>query len=116
MKFATITLDVGDAMNAFKLLWNYPDMYKSIFLHLGDFHFIKENFGVLGKIVSGSESEDVIFQSNVCSNGSFNGVIAGYHYNRGWIVHGLFPEGLERLLIHRFFVETNMKIPDEIKE
>ena len=42
--YVNITLDVGAAMNAYKVLWNYPILFKNILIHLGDFHFIKENF------------------------------------------------------------------------
>jgi hypothetical protein len=43
---------------------------------------MKENFGVIGKIVKGSGFEDVIFQAGVCSTRSLNGVLMGSHYNR----------------------------------
>ena len=46
MKYVSITLDVGAAMNAYKTIWNYPDKFKNVVIHLGDFHFIKENFEV----------------------------------------------------------------------
>ena len=48
-------------------------------IHLGDFHFIKENFGIIGKLVIGSGFEDVIFQAGVCSLGSLQGVLACSH-------------------------------------
>ena len=92
MPYVNVTLDVGAAMNAERMLWNYPDTFKNILIHLGDFHFMKENFGVMGKIIKGSGFEDVIFQAGVCSTGSLNGVLAGSHYNRAWTVHGAFSE------------------------
>ena len=46
MPYVNITLDVGAAVNAFKFIWNDTDTYGDIFIHLGDFHFIKENFQV----------------------------------------------------------------------
>ena len=42
MPYANVTLDVGAAINAYKVLWNYEDKFKNIVIHLGDFHFIKE--------------------------------------------------------------------------
>ena len=48
IKYANITFDIGVAMNAYKVLWNYPDKFKNIVIHLGDFHFIKEVFAILG--------------------------------------------------------------------
>jgi hypothetical protein len=52
MPYVNITLDVGAAMNAYKLLWNNQVQLSNIFIHLGDFHFIKENFQVLFFIFS----------------------------------------------------------------
>ena len=44
MPYVNITLDVGTAINAYKLLWNYPQKFGNVIVHLGDFHFLKENF------------------------------------------------------------------------
>ena len=109
MPYANLTLDVGAAMNAYKLLWNYPEKYKNIIIHLGDFHFLKEGVAMLGKLVSGSGFEDIIFQSGICSTGSLNGVIAGSQYNRCWSVHGILAESLERLLFERFIINHEVK-------
>ena len=46
MPFVNITLDVGAAINAYKLLWNKQDRFSNVVIHLGDFHFMKENFQV----------------------------------------------------------------------
>eukprot|EP00794_Sanderia_malayensis_P014842 gene14842-biopygen11931 len=112
MPYVNVTLDVGAAMNALKLIWNFPDQFSNVLIHLGQFHFIKENFAVLGKIVCGSGIEDVIFQADVCSSGSLNGVLSGSHYNRAWTVHGAMSEALERLLFERYCVQTGTNIPE----
>ena len=46
-----ITLDVGAAMNACKFVWTNPERFKNVVIHLGDFHFIKENFQVSSHLV-----------------------------------------------------------------
>ena len=46
MLYANITLDVGTALNAFKFLWNGLEKYQNVVIHLGNFHFMKENFQV----------------------------------------------------------------------
>ena len=102
MKYANITLDIGAAINAFKVLWSYPDKFKNIVIRLGDFHYIKEIFAILGQLVSGSGFENIIFQAGLCSAGSLNGVVSGYHYNRCWTVHNNLTKALERLLFERF--------------
>ncbi len=110
MPYVNVSLDVGAAINAFKFVWNFPVRFNNVVIHLGDFHFIKENFGVIGKLIAGSGFEDVVFQSGVCSMGSLNGVLAGSHYNRAWIVHASFSEALEKLLFERFLEEKNFVI------
>ena len=46
MPFVNITLDIGAVMNANKFVWSNPERFKNVVTHLGDFHFIKENFQV----------------------------------------------------------------------
>jgi len=46
MPYVNITLDVGAAVNAYKTIWTHKDEYKNIIIHLGCFHFLKENFQV----------------------------------------------------------------------
>ena len=70
MEYVDITLDIGAAINAYKVLWSYPNIFKNIVIHLGDFHFMKENFKVIGNFVKGSGFEDVIYQASVCTSGS----------------------------------------------
>ena len=43
MKYAKITFEVGVAINAFKGLWTYPETFSNVVIHIGDFHFLKEN-------------------------------------------------------------------------
>jgi len=57
-------------------------------------------------LVSSSGFEDVIFQSNVCSSGSLNGVLSASLYNKAWNVHEVMSEALERLLLKRFLVQV----------
>ena len=113
MQYANITFETGAAINAHKVLWNYPERFKNIIIHLGDFHFMKEIFAVLGKLVCGSGFEDVVFQTGICSSESLNGVLSGSHYNRCWTVHSIFAEALKRLLFKRFAKCDNM--PDRVR-
>jgi hypothetical protein len=45
MPYVNVCLDLGAAMNAYKFIWNFPLKFNDVVIHLGDFHFIKENFG-----------------------------------------------------------------------
>ena len=71
-------------------------------MHLGDFHFMKEVFTMLGTLVKGSGFDDVIFQAGGCSTGSLDGVLSGSHCNRCWTVHSVIREAVERLSIENF--------------
>ena len=44
MPYINITLDMGAAINAFKVLRNRKEEFKNVVIHLGHFHFMKENF------------------------------------------------------------------------
>lgn len=46
MPYVNVSLDVGAAMNAYLLTWNEPESFKNVIIHLGSFHFLKENFQV----------------------------------------------------------------------
>ena len=46
MPYVNITLDVGAAIHAFKFIWNDLVQHNDVMIHLGDFHFIKENIQV----------------------------------------------------------------------
>ena len=46
MPYVNVTLDVGAAINAYKTIWSLPNQYHNIMIHLGSFHFLKENFQV----------------------------------------------------------------------
>ena len=98
MPYVNITLDIGAAMNCFKLIWNYQNYFNNIVIHPGDFHFSKENFLIIGSIIQGSGFEDLAFQPGICTSGSMKSVLSGSHYNRAWTVHSIFLEALEKLL------------------
>ena len=86
MPYVNVSLDVG-APNACKLVWDYPDKFSDVLVHLGDFHFMKEILNVVGTMIDGSGFDDIIFQANLCSSESLASVINGSHYNRCWRVH-----------------------------
>ena len=41
----------------------------------------------------------------MCSSGSLNGVMTGKHYNRAMIVHKVFLEAMERLLMRQLLTK-----------
>ena len=85
-------------------------MYVCVYIHLGDFQFIKENFGIMGKLVTGSRFEDVFMQECV-HLGAFKEFWLALIIIRAWVVHTAFSEDLERLFYERFLEEYNDTLP-----
>ena len=69
---------------------------------------------VIGKIVAGSGFEDIVFQSDLSSSGSLNGVLCGSHYNRSWITHNTVSEALERMLFLQSIGKQHCGFPDDL--
>ena len=109
--YANVTLHLGAAMNAYKVIWNCQNKFANFVIHLGDFHFMKEGFNCVGKLIEGSEFDDIVFQSGMFMSDSMNSVISGSHYNRCWKVHEHFDEAMERLLFERFVQERGHDLP-----
>ena len=47
MEYVNITLDIGAAMNAYKLSWRNLEQFSNAVIQIGDFHYLKENFKVI---------------------------------------------------------------------
>ena len=44
MLYVNINLNMGAAINAFKVLWKRKEEFKNVAIHLGGFDFMKQNF------------------------------------------------------------------------
>ena len=102
MEYTHITLDVGAAIKAYHVIWNNPQAWADIIIHLGDFHAMMAFFCDISCFVSGSGFEDILFQAGLCSSGSIAGLLSGKHYNRNWLLHEAFSEALERLFEEQY--------------
>ena len=100
MPYVNVFLDVSAVMNAYKLVWNYPDKFSNVLVHLGEFHFIKEIFNVVRTMID--------------RYGSLVSVINGSHFNRCWRVHRPFAEALESFLMERFIDYKQLAIPETV--
>ena len=98
----------------FGLLLNFTYCYftKLIVLILHIHSFTQ----VIGKIVAGSGSEDIVFRSDLCSSGILNGVLCDSHYNRSCTIHDTVSETLERMLFLRFVREQHCGLPHGLAE
>ena len=66
--YANLTFDVGAATKAYQVLFNFPQQFINVIIHLGGFHLFQENFEIVGKLISGSGFEDVVFQAKLCAS------------------------------------------------
>ena len=99
-------------MKAYQVVWNNPEIWTDIIIHPGDFHAMMAFFGVIGCCIKGSGFEEILFELDLCSSGSINGVISGKQYNRCWYIHEAFSEALSRLFIEQFLTTP---IPDVLQ-
>ena len=112
MKYTNITVDAGAAAKFYHIIWNNPVEFNDVLIHIGDFHGMMEFFSIIGKIIQGSSGfEDIVYQAGLCTSGGINGVLTGKHYNRSWVVHESFAEGLERL----FCKSQGLTCPDDLQ-
>ena len=81
--YINVTLDVEGALKAYKVLWYFQDEFKSIFIHLGDFHFMKECFNFIACLISGSVFEDIVHQAGLCSSGSLQSMPTSLKHQKG---------------------------------
>ena len=69
MKYAHIVMDVGAAMKAYQVIWNNPELWSDIIIHLGDFHAMMMFFSVIDDYLKGSGFEEMVFQGKLCTPG-----------------------------------------------
>ena len=81
MKYTHMIFDLGAAMKGFHVIWNQKELWKDIIIHLRDFHAFMGFFWCIGKYIPGSDFEEVVFQSGLCTSGSITAQ-SGAHYNR----------------------------------
>ena len=94
-----IIIDVEVAIKAYHLIYNKPEKWRCVIIHLGDFHSFMAFFDGIGKFVAGGAFEDILYQSNFCDSRSLNTPMSGKHYNRCCRVHENISEVIKRLVI-----------------
>ena len=105
MKYCHITVDCGAAQKFYQIIFNRPEQFKDVIIHLGDLHGLMENFSVLGKLVASSGFEDILFQANMSNSENLRGVMNGMFYNGSMKVHGAFSEAIFRLFVNRYMTD-----------
>ena len=104
--YTFVTFDLAAAKLAFNTIWNFPDEFKNVQVHLGAFHTMCSYLGSLGKMMAGSGLEDIVIESGICASGSLAQVMNGKHFNRSMHVHQVILMALDHMLI-RLFTEQS---------
>jgi len=78
-EFTCVAFDLAMAKIAYNIIWNSPDKFKNVFVHLGGFHIMCSYMGGLGHMRAGSGFEEVLIEAGICVSGSINQVISGKH-------------------------------------
>ena len=61
-----------------------------------------------GKIMKGSDFEEIVIEAGLCASGSLDKALSGKHYNRSMRMHTHMLEALERLLFKEFVQKFTM--------
>ena len=77
MKNAHITVDVGAAEKYYKVIWNNPDEFTDVIIHLRVVHAFMHFFSNCGKYVINSGFKEIVCQARLCSVGGTNPVLSG---------------------------------------
>ena len=115
MKFTHINIDGGAAMQFFHVVWNNPDEFNNVLIHLGDFHAMMKFFSTIGKFVAGSGFEEVVYQAGFCTSVGIKGVFSGKHSNRSWMVHKRFAKAIDRLFCEAYLPEITKDLEHVVK-
>ena len=58
-------MDMVAAINAYKMIWNFPEKFGNIVFHSGIFHLMKENFQ-LHYYITGMPLSDISCENCLC--------------------------------------------------
>ena len=111
-------MDVGAAIKAYHVVWNNPDLWSDILIHLGDFHAMIILFSAIGNYLAVNGFEEMVFQGKLCTTGSIKAVMKGKHYNQCWIIHEAFAECIEQLFMESLIypISANVEHPSPALE
>ena len=95
-------VDAGAAEKYYKVIWNNPDEFKDVIIHLGDFHAFMHPFSNCGKFVTNSGFEEIVYQSRMCSGGGKKPVLSGKSYTVCLRIHEVVAEAISRLFQEQY--------------
>ena len=81
--FTFVTFGLAVAKMAFDIVWNQPEIYENVIMHLGAFHTTMSYLSAIGKLMKGSGFEEIVIEARICASGYLDRVSkgTGTHYN-----------------------------------
>ena len=73
MTYTHISVGGGASQKFYHVIWNSPIEVGDVIIQMGDFRAMMEFFGTIGKLVSGSGFEEVVYQAELCTSGGIKG-------------------------------------------
>ena len=105
-----------EQQQSFIMSFGITQLSSNVLIRLGDFHTMMELFCIIGKIITGSGFEEIVYQARLCTSSGIKSILSGKHYNRSWTVHESFAEALDRLFCKRFVESCSSELDSSLKE
>ena len=109
MNNAHITVDVDAAEKYYEVIWNNPEEFKDVVIHLEGFHAFMYFFISCGKFFTDSGFEEIVYQAKLCSVGGIKPVLSRKTYNMCWRIHKIVAEAISRILDNGKILEVACK-------
>ena len=114
-EYHIVTYDLGVCFKAYPLIWNHPGKYKKHIVLIGTFHIVCAYMKMMAKKMKGSGFSDILIESGLMTSGSMVSVLSGKGYSRAMNCHKSLVEGLERLLMNKFFKCADEDITSKVE-
>ena len=102
LKYIHITLDSGGVIKAFHVIFNCPNCFTHITIHLDDFHLIQAHFGVIGSYAVWSRFKNIIYQLELCQPGTMKALPKWKHYIQPRMIYESFAETISKTFTEKY--------------
>ena len=114
-QYTFITFDLAMAKIAYGIVWDMPEKFANVIVHLGGFHTMCAYMGALGQMMSCSGFEDVVIESGICASGSIRQVMNGKHFTRSMRVHHHMMDAIHRLIMNSFVSQSTVDVKEMLE-
>jgi len=81
LQYVVVIYDLAVVKLAMQVQCTEAPFYDNVFICFGQFHILMKYCAELGHIIDGSDSPDILTETEVLAPGSLNGFLSGKHYN-----------------------------------